>query len=86
MVSSLSGGLLTFPQVGLRLDEVRMEQHRGLFLIQLGAPGLAVFLKFPCFYDKSVRNADKLSLYDGLARRIVNALIQSCVEASSGLL
>ena len=83
MLSPLVGGLLTFLQVSLRLDEVRLEQSPGIFLLRLGAPGPAVFLKLPCFRDEAVDDADNLSLYDGLARRgcIVKALVQTCVEA-----
>ena len=83
VVYTLSGGLLLSLQVGMRLNKVRLEQRPGLFLIQLGGPGLSVFLKFPCFRVKAVGNADNLSLYDGLARRscVVNTLVKPRVEA-----
>ena len=70
-------------QVGLSLDEVHLEQRPGLFLLQLGAPGPAVFLKLPHFRNEAVGDADNLSLCDGLARRgrLVNALIKPRVEA-----
>ena len=82
MVYPLLGGLLTFPQVRMRLDEVHLGRRSGLFLIQLGAPGPAVFLKFPSLWDKAVGNADDFSLCDGLTRRgrVVNVLVQTRVE------
>ena len=60
-----------------------LEQHPGIFLLQLGAPGSSVFLKFPRFYDKAIGDADNLSLCDGLSRHgcVVNALVQTRVEA-----
>ena len=87
MVYPLLGGLLTFLQVGMRLNEVHLERRSGLFLIQLGEPGPEVFLKFPHLWDKAVGNADNLSLCDGLTRRgrVVNVLVQTCVEDFSGL-
>ena len=45
-----------FLQVGLRLDEVCMERCPGLLLLRLGAPGPAVFLKFPRLRDKAIFN------------------------------
>ena len=51
-------------------------------MLRLGAPGMAVFLKFTCFRDEDVGDADYLSLYDGIYRRghIVNALVQYRLE------
>ena len=67
----------------MRLDEVRLEQRPGLFLLRLGASGLVVLLKFPCFRDKAIGDADDLSLCFGLScrDRLVNALVKPRVEA-----
>ena len=83
VVPPLLGGLLLFPQVGLRLDEVRLERCPGIFLLRLGPPGPSVFLKISCFCDEAVCNAYDLSLCYGLTRRghIINTLVKPCVEA-----
>ena len=73
---------MPLPQVSLRLDEVRLEQCSGLFLLQLGAPGPEVFLKLPCFRNEVVGDTDDFSLCDGLAcrGRVVSALVKSRLE------
>ena len=83
VVTPLTGGLLTFPQVGLRFDEIFLEFSPGLFLLRLGSPGSTVFLELPRLCNDAVGDADNFSLYDGLARRgrIINTLIQPRVEA-----
>ena len=57
-----------FPQFGLCLNKVCLEQHPGMFLFRIGARGTAVFLKLPRFRDDSVVNADGFSLCYSLAR------------------
>ena len=62
---------------------MRLERRPSIFLLQLGAPGPAVFLKLPRFRDKAVCNADDIYLYDGIACRscVVNALVKPRVES-----
>ena len=87
VVPPLMGGLLTFPQVVLRFDEMCLEQCSGLFLLQIGSPGSTVFLEFSRFRDEAVGDVDDLPLCDGLARRgrVINALVQPQAEAFKGL-
>ena len=82
MVSPLLRGLLTFPQVGLCLNEVRLEQRLGIFLLGLGARGPEVFLKLPRFCDEAVGNADRFPLWDGIdcCIRVFNTLVQPRIE------
>ena len=47
VVSPLTGGLLTFLQVGLRFDEMCLEFSPGLFLLWLGLSDSAVFRNCP---------------------------------------
>ena len=79
--------MLSFPQVGLRFDEVCLERCPGLLWIQLGSTGLESFLELPIFRDKDVGDADNLPFCDWLARRgrIIHALVQPRVEALDGL-
>ena len=71
-----------FPQVGLRFDEMSLERCPGILLIQLGSPGLAVFLEFPCFREETIGDADGLIFCDKIAccGCVINALVHPCVE------
>ena len=83
----LTGVLITFPQVDLRFDEMCLEFCPGLFLLQLGLPGLAVFLEFLHFRNKAVGNSDDLPFCYRISRRgrIIDALVQPRVEDFDGL-
>ena len=87
MVSFLTGRLLLFLQVDLHFDEVCLERSPGPFLLQLGFPGLVVFLELPRFRKEAAGNADDFSFHDGFDGRgcLVNALFQSCVKALEGI-
>ena len=88
MVPPLAGGLLAFLQVGLHFDEMCLEFSPGIFLLQLGSPGLAVFLELPRFRGKAVGDEDDLPLCDGLTRHgcVIDALIHPRVEAFKWLI
>ena len=77
------GGLLMFLKVGLRFYEMCLEHCPDLFLLRLRSPGLAVFLEFTHFRDKTVGDADDFPLCDDISRRgrAIDALIQPHVEA-----
>ena len=82
VVLPLSVGLLTFLQVGLCRFEVCLERRPGLFLIQLGAQGPAVYLKISCLCNEAVCDVDDLSLCYWLTRCsfVINAPIKPLVE------
>ena len=62
----MAGGFLEFAQVCLLLDEMCLEFHPCLAVIQLGPPGLKVFLELTCFYKEDVCNLHDLSFGDGI--------------------
>ena len=72
-----------FGQVCLCLDEICLEQCQGIFLLQLDAPGLAVFLKLTCFCDEAISDAHNLYFRDRISCRscIVNTLVEPLKEA-----
>ena len=82
MLPPLTGGLIIFLQVGLRFDEMCLQFSLGLFLLQIGLLVSEAFLKFPCFRDKDLGNADDFNLCDGISCRghLIDTLIQPRVE------
>ena len=56
----------------------------GLVVLQLGPPGLAVFLELTRFWDEDVCNENDLSFVDGIAYRycIIGVVVEPCIEAS----
>ena len=87
LLPPLTGCLMVFSQVGLRFDKMCLEFSPGLFLLQLGLPGLAVFLEFLHFRNKAVGNSDDLPFCYRISRRgrIIDALVQPRVEDFDGL-
>ena len=65
-------------QVCLCLNEMYLEFSPGIFRLQLGAPGPAVFLKLAGLCNEDLCHAYDLSFCDGISRR--GCIIYACVE------
>ena len=67
-IPPLAGGLLSFAQVFLRLDEVCLKIHSGFVVPLLGPPGSAVFLELSHFFNGAIHDSGELFFGGGIAR------------------